>query len=84
MPMTDEALMDRISLNPKVMMGKPVIKGTRLTVEFIVNLMAHGATTADILTEYEGLTEDDIKACLLFAGESLGRAEFMPLVVETA
>ena len=84
MPMTDEALMDRISLNPKVMMGKPVIKGTRLTVEFIVNLMAHGTTTADILTEYEGLTEDDIKACLLFAGESLGRAEFMPLVVETA
>jgi len=82
--MTDEALMDRISLNPKVMMGKPVIKGTRLTVEFIVNLMAHGATTADILTEYEGLTEDDIKACLLFAGESLGSAEFMPLVVETA
>jgi len=84
MSMTDEALMDRISLNPKVMMGKPVIKGTRLTVEFIVNLLAHGATTADILTEYEGLTEDDIKACLLFAGESLGRAEFMPLVVETA
>ena len=84
MPMTDEALMDRISLNPKVMMGKPVIKGTRLTVEFIVNLLAHGATTTDILTEYEGLTEDDIKACLLFAGESLGRAEFMPLVVETA
>jgi len=84
MPMTDEALMDRISLNPKVMIGKPVIKGTRLTVEFIVNLLAHGATTTDILTEYEGLTEDDIKACLLFAGESLGRAEFMPLIIETA
>ena len=82
--MTDEALINRISLNPKVMMGKPVIKGTRLPVEFIVNLMAHGATTEDILAEYEGLTEDDVKACLLFAGASLSRAEFMPLVVETA
>ena len=82
--MTDEALINRISLNPNVMMGKPVIKGTRLTVEFIVNLMAHGATSDEILSEYQGLTEDDIKACLLFAGESLSRAEFMPLVVEAA
>ena len=82
--MTDEALINRISLNPKVMMGKPVIKGTRLTVEFIVNLMAHGAKTGDILKEYQGLTEEDIRACLLFAGKSLSKAEFMPLVVETA
>jgi uncharacterized protein (DUF433 family) len=82
--MTDEALINRISLNPKVMMGKPVIKGTRLTVEFIVNLMAHGAKTDDILKEYQGLTEEDIRACLLFAGKSLSKAEFMPLVVETA
>lgn len=65
-------------------MGKPVIKGTRLTVEFIVNLMAHGATVAEILDEYNGLTVEDIQACLLFAGESLSRTEFMPLVVETA
>jgi len=82
--MTDKALLDRITLNPKVMMGKPVIRGTRLTVEFVVNLLAHGATNAEIIAEYKGLTEDDIKACLLFAGESLSRAEFMPLVVETA
>ena len=82
--MTDAALLERIVSNPKVMVGKPVIRGTRLTVEFIVNLLAHGATHAEILDEYEGLSEDDIRACLLFAGESLGRAEFMPLIVETA
>ena len=82
--MTDEALMNRISLNPKVMMGKPVIKGTRLTVELIVNLLGHGATFEEILAEYQGVTEDDIKACLLFAGKSLSRADFMPLAVEAA
>jgi uncharacterized protein (DUF433 family) len=82
--MTDEALLKRITLNPKVMMGKPVIKGTRLTVEFIVNLLAHGATVDEIVGEYEGLVQEDIQACLLFAGESLSRTEFMPLVMETA
>jgi uncharacterized protein (DUF433 family) len=81
--MNDEALLDRITLDPKVMMGKPVIKGTRLTVEYIVNLMAHGSSVDEILSEYKGLTPDDIRACLFFAGESLSRAEFMPLVVET-
>ena len=66
------------------MVGKPVIKGTRLTVEFILNLLAHGATTAEILDEYKGLTLEDLQACLLFAGESLSRTEFMPLALETA
>jgi uncharacterized protein (DUF433 family) len=82
--MNDQDLLKRITLNPKVMVGKPVIKGTRLTVEFILNLLAHGATTAEILDEYKGLTPEDIQACLLFAGESLSRTEFMPLVMETA
>ena len=82
--MNDNALLERITLNPKVMTGKPVIKGTRLSVEFILGLLAHGASTAEILEEYKGLTHQDIQACLLFAGESLSRTEFMPLVVETA
>jgi uncharacterized protein (DUF433 family) len=82
--MKDELLLERITVNPKVMVGKPVIRGTRLTVEFILNLLAHGATTAEILDEYNGLTPEDIQACLLFARESLSRAEFMPLVWETA
>ena len=82
--MNDAALLKRITLNPTVMTGKPVIKGTRLSVEFILGLLAHGATAAEILDEYKGLTHEDIRACLLFAGESLSRTEFMPLVVETA
>ncbi len=82
--MTERELLERIVLNPKVMMGKPVIKGTRLTVEYILNLLAHGATTAEILEEYEGLVQEDIQACLLFATNSLASTSFMPLLAESA
>ena len=80
--MQDEQLLERITLNPKVMVGKPVIKGTRLTVEYILNLLAHGATVAEILAEYQGLTQEDIQACLLFAACALGDTFFVPLVTE--
>jgi uncharacterized protein (DUF433 family) len=82
--MTDRELLERITLNPKVMAGKPVIKGTRLTVEFILNLLAHGATTEEVLEEYQGLNPEDIQACFLFATKSLGDTDFMPLTMETA
>ena len=82
--MKEEQLLERITLNPKVMVGKPVIKGTRLTVEYILGLLAHGATIAEILQEYEGLVEEDIQACLIFAAKSLESTAFMPLAVETA
>ena len=77
--MTETQLLNRITLNPKIMVGKPVIKGTRLTVEFILGLLAHGATIAEILEEYDGLTQEDIQACLLFATKSLESTVFMPL-----
>jgi uncharacterized protein (DUF433 family) len=80
--MTEQQLLERITLNPKIMVGKPVIKGTRLTVEYILNLLAHGATVTEILEEYQGLTPEDIQACLLFATKSLANTSFMPLVVE--
>jgi uncharacterized protein (DUF433 family) len=80
--MDDQELLNRITLNPKVMAGKPVIKGTRLPVEYILNLLAHGATVEDILEEYEGLTQEDIQACLLFATRSLEDTAFMPLTLE--
>ena len=66
------------------MVGKPIIRGTRLTVEYILNLLAQGATEAEILTEYDGLTRADIQACLLFAAQSLQSTLFMPLTVEPA
>jgi uncharacterized protein (DUF433 family) len=82
--MTDKQLLERIVVNPGVMVGKPVIRGTRLTVEYILNLLAHGTTVDEILQEYAGLTEADIRACLLFATRSLEDTTFLPLVTEAA
>ena len=65
------------------MVGKPIVKGTRLTVEFILNLLAHGAISAEILKEYESLTQEDIQACILFATKSLEDTTFMPFPVGT-
>ena len=65
--MKADPLLDRIVLNPRVMVGKPIVRGTRLTVEYVLNLMAHGATESEILAEYDGLTRADLQACLLFA-----------------
>ena len=80
--MDDQQLLNRITVNPRVMVGKPVIRGTRLTVEYILNVLAHGATVEDILEEYEGLEKDDIRACFLFAERSLEDTAFMPLTLE--
>ena len=80
--MNDEQLIQRIVLDQKVMVGKPVIRGTRLTVDFILNLLAHGASEKEILEEYKGLIEEDIRACCLFATRALKDTEFMPLEVE--
>ena len=82
--MKDNELIDRIVLNPNVMVGKPVIRGTRLTVEFILNLLAHGAKDSEILNEYKGLTIEDIQACILFATKFLEKTDFMPLIEERA
>ncbi len=80
--MKESQLLEKISINSKVMVGKPVIKGTRLTVEYILNLLAHGSSSEEILQEYEGLTQEDIQACLLFATRSLQDTDFMPLSLE--
>jgi uncharacterized protein (DUF433 family) len=79
--MNDNELLKRIEINPKVMVGKPVIRGTRLTAEFILELLAHGSTIQEILNEYKGITGEDIQACLLFAGKSLEGSSFLPLAV---
>ena len=75
-------LLKRITMNPEVMVGKPVIRGTRLTVQFVVGLLASGMTVDDIIQEYSDLTEDDIRACLLFAAEALENSTFIPLTSE--
>lgn len=82
--MSEQHLLDRITIDPNVMVGKPIIKGTRLTVDYILSLLAHGASEADILEEYEGLTKEDIRACLLFATQSLKETVFLPLAPEVS
>jgi uncharacterized protein (DUF433 family) len=64
--MEEQSLLSRIDADPDIMTGKPVIAGTRLTVEFILGLLAAGASTDEILEEYEGMNIEDIQACLLF------------------
>jgi uncharacterized protein (DUF433 family) len=80
--MEKDKLLERIVTNPNVMVGKPVIRGTRLTVQHILNLLAHRETIEEILQEYEGLTHDDILACIMFAEEVMENTSFVPLMVE--
>lgn len=67
--MTETQLLERIAVNPQVMSGKPVIKGTRLTVEYICGRIARGATMADLCAQHEGLTREDVLACLWYPRE---------------
>ncbi len=65
--MENQALLDRITVDPKICHGKPVIRGLRYPVENMLELLASGMTHAEILADYEDLEEDDLIACLLFA-----------------
>lgn len=65
---------DRITINPAVLVGKPVIKGSRLAVDFIVELLAEGWTEEQVMKNYPGVVLEDIRACLAYACEAL-RAE---------
>ena len=62
---------ERIVLDPNVLVGKPIVKGTRLAVEFIIDLLAQGWSETQILKNYPGLTHEDIQACLGYASEVL-------------
>jgi uncharacterized protein (DUF433 family) len=62
---------ERIEINPQVLVGKPVIKGTRLAVEFIVELLASGWSEQQIIDNYPGLTIEDLHACLHYAADTL-------------
>ena len=66
---------DRIEINPKVMMGKPVIRGTRLTVELILRKLSEGASGADLMEAYPRLTQEDIRAAIRYAADTLAHEE---------
>jgi uncharacterized protein (DUF433 family) len=73
--MNSSQLLKRVISNPKVMLGKPVIKGTRLPVALIVEKVAYGATLGDLRLDYPFLTEDDVRAALLYAAKRLSLEE---------
>ena len=64
-------MLDRIEINPDVLLGKPVIRGTRIPVELILRKLSEGATVADLLDGYPRLTEGDIQAALAYAADSV-------------
>ena len=70
---------ERIVVNPDILVGKPVVKGTRLAVEFIVDLLAQGWTIQEVLKNYPGLTQEDINACLNYASELLKAEKIFPI-----
>ena len=70
---------DRIELNPNIMLGKPAVRGTRITVEFIVRKLAEGADEATLLAAYPGLTRADIQAALTYAADSLAHEQTVVL-----
>ena len=72
---------DRISIDPAILVGKPVVKGTRLAVEFIIDLLAQGWSDEQILANYPGLTTDDVHACLFYASAALRDEKVYPLHV---
>jgi len=69
------SMQDRIEINPKVMLGKPVIRGTRITVELILRKLGEGATHRELLEAYPHLTQGDLQAAITFAADTLAHDE---------
>ena len=80
--MTENTLLERITVDQGVMAGKPILRGTRLTVEFVLNLLAHGSSWENIIEEYPDVRREDIQAVLLFACRLLEQTEYLPLMTE--
>ena len=72
----------RIEIDPAVMLGKPVIRNTRIPVALVLRKLAEGAAVADLLDAYPNLTEADVRACLAYAAEAVAHEETYPLSIE--
>jgi uncharacterized protein (DUF433 family) len=73
----DMIIIDRIEINPTVMMGKPVIRGTRIPVEMLLRKLAEGANEAELLEAYPKLNHEDIQAAIRYAADSLAHEEII-------
>lgn len=70
---------ERIVVDPNILVGKPVVKGTRLAVEFVIDLLAEGWSQEDILRNYPHVTREDIQACLSYASDMLHAEKVYPV-----
>ena len=82
--MVDNGLLERIEIDPRVMLGKPVIRGTRIPVEQILRKLAQSISADEILADFPRLTLDDIRAALAYAALSLSTEEVLPLELNAA
>ncbi|NLF71780.1 MAG: DUF433 domain-containing protein [Candidatus Anammoximicrobium sp.] len=83
--MTDEErLLERITVNPEIFGGKPIIRGRRLAVEHVLGMLAAGDTPETVLEGYPWLERADIQACLVYARRVVGKERFEPLLVGSA
>jgi uncharacterized protein (DUF433 family) len=82
--MEEEELLRRITVDPKIFGGKPIIRGRRLAVEHVLDMMAAGDSIKTILEGYPWLEPEDVRACLIFARRHIGHERVEPLIVESA
>jgi len=75
---------DRVEVNPRVMLGKPVIRGTRIPVELLLRKLSEGASEADLLEAYPGLTRDDLHAAMRYAADTLAHEQVVFVDQDTA
>jgi uncharacterized protein (DUF433 family) len=78
---SEEELLERIVINPKVMVGKPIVRGTRITVELVLKLLSQGLSVKEILKDYPHLSKQDISAVLLYAAKVASEEEIYPITV---
>ncbi len=81
--MDEKKLLERITINPKIFGGKPIIRGRRLAVEHVLGMLAAGDTRETILEGYPWLEPEDIRACLVYARRLVGHERVEPLILET-
>ena len=82
--MSEEELLERITVNPAIFGGKPIVRGRRLAVEHVLGMLAAGDSEETILAGYPWLEPDDIRACLLYARRLVGHERVEPRMVDTA
>lgn len=81
--MDEERLLERITANPKIFGGKPIIRGRRLAVEHVLGMLAAGDSAESLLEGYPWLEPEDIQACLVYARRLVGHERVEPLLLET-